>query len=485
METGDNKSKYLEQGMSDNEKANYFTTIKMYIMKKSFLFLLLSVFSVSTLLAQVQISSQRPRKIKCGTNTYDLLTGGIDTAQKRGMADNYYMWDNGSPILVKFMGGGSQLMRNKVMAFAKEWEQYANIKFQFLPDNAGATNIRLKLGGYYDGLGHNSYVGTYCNLISPNEQTMNLDTSDFIDVDYYLDDLKKGGSFYTYLKNKGTDFKSYTMEKLINDVLNSPNVVWNYTSMKGTVLHEFGHALGLLHEQSYPGGIKWNKSDSVYDYYKPWSREKVDAQVFSVGDQFYTNGTAYDPKSIMQYAVESWQTVDGFSVDRNNALSEGDKKLIAALYPKDKKVSTREVPKVTVTNMTKIDVVQGTTKQGISIYPSFDLKTNSQLGRVILVAMLNYEEGGKQYHFYATNKNYNYGGYLASTLQMNLLPNTKMSYNKTNKNLELFLPYSQIPSSLKGKDVTFEFMVVLDDLKNGQLSKLMYYDSTSPLSIAN
>jgi hypothetical protein len=402
------------------------------------------------------------------------LSKGIDTAQKRGVADNYYMWDNGQTIVAKFVGGGSQTLRKKVMEFAKEWEQFANIKFQFVADNTPATNMRIKLGS---GLGHNSYVGTYCNLMPQNTQTMNLDTTDFIDYEYYINVLK------ARIARKDTVIYKWDGEKFVNDIKSKPNIVWNNKTMKGTVLHEFGHAIGLLHEQSYPNAILWNKADSIYEKYEReqgWDRAKVDAQVFEVSDQFYTNGTSYDPKSIMQYSIDRSETLNGFSVPRNDVLSAGDKMLIGMLYPRQG-VSTKEVPKVSVTNLTKIDVVNGTgAKKGISIFPVFDIKTNSKLGQVYFVARLVDEDG---YYIKDNNQNYNWGGYVATYVKANMLPNSKLSYNKTaKKNLELFLPYSEIPA-LNGKKVTIEFTVVLDDIVNGQLDKLMYYSYTKPLSL--
>ena len=58
---------------------------------------------------------------------------------------------------------------------------------------------------------------------------------------------------------------------------------------------------------------------------------------------------------------------------------------------------------------------------------------------------------------------------------MNLLPNSKVSYNKTSKkNLELFIPYDKIPE-LNGKKLMIVFAVYLDDEANGQKDKLMYF----------
>ena len=50
------------------------------------------------------------------------------------------------------------------------------------------------------------------------------------------------------------------------------------------VLHEFGHALGLIHERQNPsGGIQWNKP-VVYRYYQGppnfWVPQQVDINLF-------------------------------------------------------------------------------------------------------------------------------------------------------------------------------------------------------------
>jgi Astacin (Peptidase family M12A) len=439
-------------------------------MKKSIL-VFLSLVSCVLLMAQQPSTAIKPT-IKCGVAAVNYLTKAIDTSASRGVADNYYLWDNQATILVKFMPGGSQRMRDLVMKYARDWEQFANIKFSFVPDNTAKTNIRVKLG---KGLGHNSFVGTYCNLTPQAEQTLNLDTSDFIDFNYYVVEAKKGGVDFGKMTND--DVNAW-----VASVLQKSDLRLNNKGMRGTTLHEFGHALGLLHEQSYPGGIKWNKSPEVYAYYEKtqgWDKDKVDAQVFEVSDVFYTNSTTYDPKSIMQYSIEAWQTTDGFSVPRNEELSEGDKSLVRALYPKDKAVSDKEVPKVSVTNLTKIDVFNNTTKGGISIYPSFDLQSNSKVGIVYFVARL-YDEAGN--YIADNNDKYNWGGYVATYVKGTMLPNTKANFNKGTKNLELFLPYSEIPD-LNGKKVSIEFTVMLDDIANGQFNKLMYFSSTTPLSL--
>jgi len=101
------------------------------------------------------------------------------------------------------------------------------------------------------------------------------------------------------------------------------------------VLHEFGHALGLVHEHQNPAAtIHWNM-DAVYDYYQRtqhWSRAETYANVIQKYSGSETNHTVYDPQSIMEYSIPSELTTDGFSVGWNTGLSDLDETFIAQLY---------------------------------------------------------------------------------------------------------------------------------------------------------
>ena len=455
-------------------------------MKKIILTTASIVFLTIVSNAQLLPGGPKPNRTPCTTPMGKLmLPVAIDTTKGRSVANNDLTWENGEVLQVKFMDNvGSQSLRNMIIQYAKEWEQYANITFKFVPDNTPLTNIRIKLGGKVDNLGHNSSVGLNCNEVPQYEQTMNLDTTDFIDYEAYVTEFKNRGPIYQYLVNKGTDFKNYTYADLYNSVraYPDPNTKWFVKWMRSTTMHEFGHALGLMHEQSYPGGIKWNV-DTIYKYYQQygWGKEKVDFNVLKVSDVFYTNNTQYDPLSIMHNSVESWQTLDGFSVGTNYELSEGDKKIIAALYPKNQKVSSLAVPKIQVMNITAVDVKSDKVKKGILIYPSFDLKTSAVLGKVYFVARLTTEDG--QNYIVTTNERYSWNQMAATYLKMNLLPSSKVSYNKgTKKNLELFFPFKEMPE-LAGKTVKVHFSVFVDDVINKRLSKVAFNFLSSPLSV--
>lgn len=341
-----------------------------------------------------------------------------DTLPGRGLADNYFLWDNGKTIYVKFLSG-SKLMQDKVKTIAKEWEKYANIKFQFV--EIGASHIRINLD---DKGGHNSQIGTLALSIPQDERTMNFDT---------------------------TDFKTYA-------------------SMYRTVLHEFGHAIGLLHEHYSPtAGIQWNK-EAVYAELKKsqgWTKDIVDVNLFQQFKLNYTNGTSYDALSIMHYPIKAQWTTNGYHVDWNNKLSEGDIALVKILYPKGES-RENEVPRFNVSEFTSIKVQNNNEKQGISIYPSFTINTAGKSARVYYIAFF-YDEDGNIIK--KTTKSYNVSGAAATYKSLILDANKTIKPNHSKNNqLELFMPYSELPVVEGKNNIQVEFRVYL--LDGGELKNL-------------
>lgn len=103
------------------------------------------------------------------------------------------------------------------------------------------------------------------------------------------------------------------------------------------VLHEFGHALGLIHEHLSPDhGIRWNKPVVYQELGAPpngWSRSVVDDNLFKPWDASETNFTKLDPESIMMYEIPARWTIDGFTTRANTRLSATDREFIAREYP--------------------------------------------------------------------------------------------------------------------------------------------------------
>ncbi len=379
------------------------------------------VFVLLVTIASISIATAQETKQKYGC-TAEVPSNAVyikDTTNARGLADNYYLWDNGKTIYIKFLSG-SKAMQDKVKSIVKEWERYANLKFEFV--TVGASNIRINLDNKG---GHNSMVGTLANNVGEDERTMNFDT---------------------------TDFKTFA-------------------AMRRTVLHEFGHAIGLLHEHYSPvSGIPWNKEAVYADLKKTqgWDKAMVDVNLFQQYKVSYTNGTEYDKLSIMHYPVFARWTTNGFSVDWNNDLSEGDKNLIGLLYPKDGN-RTNEVPRFTVSNFTSITVSKNDNKQGVSIYPSFKMTTAGKSARVYFIAFFYDEEGNpikKETETYNINN-------IAATFKSSVLGVGKsMAANKTkNNDFELFIPYDQLPVNTGKNNFQVEFRVYLQDDKE---MKILY-----------
>jgi serralysin len=383
---------------------------KLHFMKLIFK---LFVFALS-ILVSTNLIAQKKKEIKrlgCGTedpnNSFALDT----TNPTRGMADNNFLWDNGKTINVKILSG-SNSMKLKVQKWASEWMKYANIKFKFVND--GPAQIRVYMGDKKGGYGHVTMgLGIRCLQRNENDFTMHFDTTD-----------------------------------LIND-----------RSFRGTVLHEFGHALGLIHEHMSPvSGIQWD-STQVYGRKKlgGWDKNMTDAQLFKKYNQSYTNGTVYDPKSIMHYPISRWETKNRYHVDWNYDLSEGDKALIAALYPKG--VRKNKVPRITISDVGETVIEYNQQKDGISIYPSFNITCSDKEASLNYISLLVDEN---DYFLPTQSRNYQINNMAGSVKSIKLPINKLEHVNTKTRNFEIFIPSTELPTTSKGKYLKVYFRVFLN-----------------------
>lgn len=196
------------------------------------------------------------------------------------------VWNPGQVLRVRFMGGSTAL-RARVRAFADEWRPHANVDFTYVADNATA-DIRI---AFVEGDGSWSYIGRDATLIDANASTMN----------------------FGWFKDDTDDIE-----------------------VRRTTVHEFGHALGMIHEHQSPvADIPWDVP-KVYAWYSKnmqWDKAKVDANVLTKSDAATTNYSAYDPTSIMQYPVPASLTTNGMEIGMNTQLSSMDKAAVREWYP--------------------------------------------------------------------------------------------------------------------------------------------------------
>jgi serralysin len=201
---------------------------------------------------------------------------------EQGLAsDASRLWETGRTLDV-VMDGGSAHLRSRVRDAASQWTEYANLILSF---GTNAANAEIHVT-FTDGDGSWSYIGRDSLGADPS---MNLD----------LDD-------------ETTD-----------------QVVWS------TVLHEFGHALGMQHEHQSPAsGINWDREKVLEDMaLVGWDAAKVEHNIFDKLGESSTNFSAFDPDSIMIYPIPEEWTTDDFSVAENFDLSAMDKEFAARWYP--------------------------------------------------------------------------------------------------------------------------------------------------------
>lgn len=200
-------------------------------------------------------------------------------------------WDAGDIVTCRFLDGAPR-WRKWVESVAHLWERQANVRFRFVA--SGEAQIRISFfadEGSWSAVGRDALNTGYFPRHQP---TMNFG--------WIRDDTSA-------------------------------------EERQRVVLHEFGHALGCIHEHEGPKFTrKWNREAVLRYFAGPpnyWSRDDIIANVLHKYSPKGILTTDYDPKSIMLYAFDAELFTDGKGpTNENSSLSATDKKMIRKMYPK-------------------------------------------------------------------------------------------------------------------------------------------------------
>lgn len=249
--------------------------------------------------------------------------------------DRDKLWKSGRTIRVAFRGGDESLHK-QIEVTAKEWSRHANITFQFRdkddkflkwsPGNFRfEADIRIsfdypKQPGYWSLVGADSVNP---EVVAPDEPSMN---------------------FQSFDRQLPSHWRS-------------------------TVLHEFGHALGLEHEHQSPASkcveeVRWDDDPGYVPTTQPqsgtyiedgqnrfpgvrrylsgppnnWTDEQIDGALREITPSSNAKIGTFDPDSIMIYHFPEWmyksRAKSPCYVPERENLSTQDQTEIAETYPK-------------------------------------------------------------------------------------------------------------------------------------------------------
>jgi hypothetical protein len=199
-------------------------------------------------------------------------------------------WPLGYSIRVSFLGG-SGAVRDRVIAHARRWSEYADV--DFIPVTGRRVGVDTDVLVGFSMPGYWAFLGTGVHQITDGTQNLNLQ-----------------------------GFDSQPM----------PESEW-----ERVVVHEFGHVLGCLHEQQRPEVVALLDPAGViaeFERTQGWSEQEIRQQILSPFDPGTVDETAQaDLASIMQYSFSAACTRDHRPIVGGSDITDLDKLQISKIYP--------------------------------------------------------------------------------------------------------------------------------------------------------
>lgn len=230
--------------------------------------------------------------------------------QVRGVIVRTLTWKPGELVKVCFRSG-TRAARARVVRYASEWMQHANVKLEFGdpadPRTCAGDNHEAIKVDFIDTGPKSGFWSALGTISRKNEHSLNLS---------YL------GRDQLPVDRQGRSMPEAEARRLI--------------------LHEFGHALGLIHEHQSPnaqcGQEYYDEAVFAYGALRGWPQDQTVRNFKQYTESEELNATAIDRKSIMHYSLPPWLFKSGEKsvcfVPVNFDLSEGDKAFIARMYPR-------------------------------------------------------------------------------------------------------------------------------------------------------
>lgn len=205
---------------------------------------------------------------------------------KRGAAYNADLWPQHSTIKISLLNMTDK-QEELTKASINKWSPHINLKLEFIDGPDG--DIRIAANNNYGG--GSSAIGRQANDFPKSEPTMTI--------------------------GFGGEDDAYT---------------------GGTIMHEFGHALGLHHEHQHPDNTLDFDMEKLYQEFarRNFTREQTDQFVLDPLNRENLIFLGYDQDSIMNYGFGEGTLRNRGAAPRGNDLSRGDIEFAEFIYPKSK-----------------------------------------------------------------------------------------------------------------------------------------------------